>query len=157
MTTKNLEKFFEPSSIALIGATDRSGSIARVLTKNLTKRYNGEIYLVNPNREKIFGLDTLSSVEDIPEPVDLGCIVTPARTVPKIVQSCGKVSIPAVIIISAGFRETGVKGEILEKEIEEKRKEYGISPMTSFAVPTFFNGSKKIFAYFINMYHINIS
>lgn len=126
MSTKNLEKFFEPNSIAIVGATDRKDSVARTLTKNLIGHYEGEVCLVNPNRKKIEGFDTFRSVKDIPEQVDLACIVTPAQTVPQIVQECGEVDIPALIIISSGFRESDTEGKKLEEKIKKTREKQGM-------------------------------
>lgn len=126
MSTKNLDNFFNPESVAVIGATDREDSISRTLTENLMKNYEAEVYPVNTNRDKVFGVETLPSVKNIPEKVDLGCIITPARTVPGIVKECGEVGIPALIIVSAGFRESGSEGKKLESEIERLREQHDI-------------------------------
>lgn len=124
MPTKNLEKIFEPENVAVIGATEREGSVGFLITKNLKDRNRGKTFLVNPNRDSVLGNETFSSVKKIPEPVDLGVIATPAPTVPEVVESCGIADIPALIIISAGFSETGPKGAEIEEEIEKIRREY---------------------------------
>ncbi len=126
MSSKGLENFFDPESIALVGATDRKESIVSILTDNLIKGYKGKVYPVNPNRNKVGGIETFSSIKKIPEEVDLACIATPARTVPRIVHECGKKEIPAIIIISSGFREIGAKGKELETSIKREMKKYGM-------------------------------
>lgn len=126
MPVEKLEKIFEPENVAVIGATDKEGSVGLSLMRNLAERFQGKVYPVNPNRESVLDIETLSSIEEIPEPVDLGVIATPAPTVPDIVEDCGEVGIPGLVIISAGFSETGSKGEKLEEEIAKTREEYGM-------------------------------
>ncbi|KXB04957.1 hypothetical protein AKJ48_00845 [candidate division MSBL1 archaeon SCGC-AAA261O19] len=126
MTTRDLDKIFNPDSVAVIGATDRKGALGRGLTANLIKTYEGEAYPVNPNRDKVFGIRTFSSVKEIPNSVALAVIATPAPTVPQIIRECGEVSIPASIIVSAGFRESSPQGEKLEEKIGKIREEYGM-------------------------------
>ncbi len=126
MSIKNLDKFFCPDSIAIIGATEREKSLGRILTLNLMNRSKDNVYAVNPNREKVFDLLTFSSIQDIDRDIDLAVIATPARTVPGVVEECGKSDVPASIVISSGFSETGAAGERLEKALEKKREEYGM-------------------------------
>lgn len=113
MTSRNLDKIFEPEKIAVIGATERKNSAGLKLIKNLIDRFEDNVYPVNPNRETVLEIDCYSGVEDISEPVDLGIITTPAHTVPEIVENCGRAGIPALIIISAGFGESGEEGRII--------------------------------------------
>lgn len=124
MSTENLEYFFDPEKVAIIGATTRKNSITKTLTENLIKKFEGKSYPVNPNREKIFGTETYSNVKKIQSDIDLGVVITPAPTVPKIVEQCGKAEIPALIIHSAGFKESSPEGKKLEEKIEEKRQKY---------------------------------
>lgn len=126
MSTKNLEYFFNPEKVAIIGATNKKKKIARTLSENLIKKFEGESYPVNPNVNEIFGSKTYPNVEKIPNDADLGVIITSAPTVPDIVEQCGKAEIPALIIHSAGFKESNQEGKKLEEEIEKKRKEYGM-------------------------------
>lgn len=88
--------------------------------------FEGKIYPVNVRKSEILGLKAYSSVEQVPEPVDLAVIATPSRTVPDVLEQCGKAGICGVIIISAGFKEIGSEGEALEKRILEIRQKYGI-------------------------------
>ncbi len=126
MPAENLDKMFRPKSVAVIGASEDRGSVGRTLVENLTSGFKGNVYPVNPNRETVLGIRCFPSVSDLPETVDLAVIATPARTVPRIVRQCGEAGIPAAIIISAGFRETGPDGEALETEIRSVRQQSGM-------------------------------
>ncbi|KXA94377.1 hypothetical protein AKJ65_04600 [candidate division MSBL1 archaeon SCGC-AAA259E19] len=123
---ENLDKFFSPSSVAVIGATDEEGSIGRTITTNLMENYEGEFFPINPNRKEVRGIETFLSVENTSEDIDLAVVVTPRQTVPQIIEECGKAEIPAVIIVTAGFGESDSKGKKLEREIGRKRAKYGI-------------------------------
>lgn len=126
MSGKDLEKIFDPKTIALIGATDREGSVGLTLMKNLMNRQESKLYLINPNRDSVLGIETISSVREISKPVDLGIIATPASTVPGIVEECGNAGIATLVIISAGFGEVGLEGKRLEDDIKEKRRNFGL-------------------------------
>ncbi|KXB03741.1 hypothetical protein AKJ45_00615 [candidate division MSBL1 archaeon SCGC-AAA261F19] len=126
MTIKSLDKIFAPDSVAVVGATDRKGAMGRTLTINLVENYKGEVHLVNPNRDKVLGIRTLPNVKSISNGADLALIATPRHTVSQIVEECGRAEIPAIIIFSSGFSESGSEGKKLEKEIEKKRNEYGM-------------------------------
>ncbi|MEM0313282.1 MAG: CoA-binding protein, partial [Candidatus Bathyarchaeia archaeon] len=120
MVTFYLEKIFNPKSVAVVGATDREGSVGRALITNLVASgFEGDIYPVNVRKKEILGLKAYQSVEQIPEPVDLAVIATPAGTVPEIVEQCGRSGIKGVVIVSAGFREVGPEGKALEDRILE--------------------------------------
>ncbi len=125
MTSKNLDKIFEPENIAVIGASEKEKSAGLTLMKNLKAKSEDCLYPVNPNRKEVLGIKSYPQVEDIPEPIDLGVIATPASTVPKIVNACGETGIPALVIISSGFGEIRGEGPKLEEKVEEKREEYG--------------------------------
>ena len=116
-----LSCFFSPASIALIGATDREGSVGSTILRNLLGHsYQGRIYAVNPNREQVSGLPCYAFVCALPEAVDLAIVVTPASTVPQLVAECVSAKAKAVIVISAGFRENGPAGVALEKQIQKE-------------------------------------
>ncbi len=123
----NLRNFFDPKSIAVIGASDEEGTVGWRLFKNLTETgYNGRVYPINIRKQKILGFKAYQSVEQLPEMVDLAIIAVPAKVVPNIVEQCGKVGIDSIIIISAGFKEVGEEGKALEDRIAEIRSRYGI-------------------------------
>jgi len=122
----NIRKMLNPQSVALIGATDREGSIGRAVLTNLLKSTDRPIYLINPNRQTALDLPCLPHIGDAPSPVSLAVIVTPAGSVPRLVEECGKAVVAGIIILSAGFGEAGTEGKRLEEEIVEIRKRYGM-------------------------------
>ncbi len=127
MVTFGLDKIFNPQSVAIVGASDEQGTVGYILLKNfIDLKYQGKIYPVNLRKPELLGYKTYASAEQIGEPVDLAVIATPARTVPGIIEQCGKCGIGGVIIISAGFKETGAEGRALEDKIAEIRKNYGM-------------------------------
>jgi acetyltransferase len=127
MVTLHLDKIFNPKSVAIIGASDEEGSVGYALMKNfIDLGFDGKVYPVNIRKTEILGLKAYQSVEQIPEAVDLAVIATPAKTVPDIVEHCGKIGIKGIIIISAGFKEVGAEGKALEDKILEIKNKYGL-------------------------------
>lgn len=127
MGTLNLDKIFNPKSIAVIGASDEEGTVGYTLMKNLTEsKYDGKVYPVNIRKKEILGLKACQSVEQLPEAVDLAIIATPSKTVPDVVEQCGKAGIIGIIILSAGFKEIGPEGKALEDKILEIQKKYNL-------------------------------
>lgn len=115
------ECMFAPRSVAVIGATDRDCSVGRTLLLNLANAsFRGKIYPVNPKRDQILGLPCYSSVASIPEKVDLAVIVTPAPSVPEIINECVDADVASAVVISAGFKERGAEGLQLEQQIREQ-------------------------------------
>src|SRR5580692_10815582 len=113
-----LEPFFKPRSVALIGATETPGSVGRTLLQNLmATSFGGPVFPVNPKRDSVLGIKAYRSVSDIPGQIDLAVVATPAPTVPALVGQCADRGVPAAVIISAGFRETGAEGAELERKI----------------------------------------
>ncbi len=116
-----LDSLFKPNSVAIIGATEREGSVGRAILSNLQiPAFRSQIYPVNPQHSSILGITAYPSIIEVPEPVDLAVIVTPAATVPAIVRECVSAGVKSAIVISAGFRERGVEGQVLEKQIAEE-------------------------------------
>ncbi|MBE2185116.1 MAG: bifunctional acetate--CoA ligase family protein/GNAT family N-acetyltransferase [Anaerolineae bacterium] len=113
-----LDAIFAPRSVAVIGATERVGSVGRTILWNLiSSPFGGTVYPVNPTRQSILGIRAYPSIAAVPEPCDLAVIVTPAPTVPKVVDECIAAGTKGLIIISAGFKEVGPEGVALEKQI----------------------------------------
>lgn len=120
----SLAPLFAPKSIAVIGATEAAGSVGRSIMWNLLSNpFGGTLYPVNPKRPSILGVRAYSSLSDIASPVDLAVIVTPARTVPGIIEECARVGVKGAIIISAGFKERGPEGVELERQILEQARQ----------------------------------
>ncbi len=117
---------FDPKTIALIGASDKTGAVGRAILENILPPGKRKIFPVNPNQESILDLRCYPNITSISEHVDLAVIATPAKTVAGIVEACGKMGVDGVTIISAGFKEIGEEGKKLEEEISEIRKKYGL-------------------------------
>ncbi|SNQ60268.1 bifunctional acetate--CoA ligase family protein/GNAT family N-acetyltransferase [Candidatus Methanoperedens nitratireducens] len=127
MVTLTLDKIFNPKSIAVVGASNEEGTVGYILMKNLTELgYKGGVYPVNIHKSEVLGIKAYPSVEQIPEVVDLAIIATPAKTVPDVLEQCGKAAIAGIIIISAGFKEIGPPGKALEDRIIEIKKKYAL-------------------------------
>ena len=127
MVTTNLDKIFNPKTVAIIGASDVEGSVGYSIVKNFAQGgYAGKVYFVNVRKPEILGIKTYPAVGQIPESIDLALIATPAKTVPDVMVECGKANVKGVIIVSAGFKETGPEGKALEDRISEVAKQYGI-------------------------------
>ncbi|NPA99697.1 MAG: CoA-binding protein, partial [Crenarchaeota archaeon] len=122
-----IEKFFNPNSVAIVGASPKPGKVGNVILANFKRRFKGRIYPVNPKHEEIMGLKCYPSIKDLPETPDLVVIAIPAPKVPQVLRDAGEKGVKAAIIISGGFRETGTEeGKRLEEEIVKISKEYGI-------------------------------
>ena len=127
MGIKRLDKIFKPKSIAVIGASNKEGVPGFRIFRNLIgSGYQGIVYPVNPNHESIQGVQAYKSIEEVPKVVDLAIIVTPAKTIPDILEQCGKKGITGILIISAGFKEIGEEGKALEKQLLEIKQKYGM-------------------------------
>jgi len=117
----SLDAVFRPRSVAVIGATEREGSVGRSTLVNLSNSsFQDRVYPVNPHHSQILGLRSYAAVSEIPVPPDLAVIVTPAATVPGIVTECIDAGVRAAVVISAGFKEHGAEGQALEAEIAER-------------------------------------
>ena len=115
-----LDAVFSPKCVAVIGATERPGSVGRrVLWALLSSPFGGTVYPVS-KRPSVLGIKSYPSVKAVPEPVDMAVIVTPAATVPDIVSECVESGVRAAVIISSGFREHGAEGVALEQQIMER-------------------------------------
>ncbi|HWE26162.1 MAG TPA: CoA-binding protein, partial [Myxococcales bacterium] len=117
-TAHPLEVLFSPRSVALIGASEREGSVGRTVMRNLlTNPFGGTVFPVNPESKHVLGVKAYASVSAIDEPVDLAVIATPARAVPDSVRDCASAGVRAAVVLSAGFKESGEEGIRLEEEI----------------------------------------
>jgi acetyltransferase len=122
-----LEAIFRPRSVAVIGATEKAGSVGRdVLWNLISSPFGGTVYPVNPKRRSVLGVKAYPTLADIPDPVELAVIVTPSTTAPGLVAECGAKGVRGVIIISAGFREVGPEGAELERRVLEEARAAGI-------------------------------
>jgi len=122
-----LNAMFAPHAVAVIGASERQGSVGRaVLWSLVSSPFGGTVYPVSEKRTSVLGIKAYARMSEIPERIDLAVIVTPAVTVPSIVRECVDAGVRAIIVISAGFKERGSQGEELEKQILETLQGTGI-------------------------------
>jgi len=127
---EKVKSFFDPGSIALVGATDREGTVGKIILENLLlAKDKRKIYPVNPNREKALNMECYPNIGSLPEPPSLAVIVTPAEGVPDLVKESGKAGVKAIIIISAGFKEIGAEGKAREDKIADIASKYNIRVM----------------------------
>jgi acetyltransferase len=116
-----LDAIFAPRSVAVIGATDRAGSVGRIALWNLlSSAFGGTFYPINPKRHSVLGIKAYPTIASVPEPIDLAIIATPAATVPPLIQECVDAGVKGAIVLSAGFREVGETGIDLEHQIREQ-------------------------------------
>jgi acetyltransferase len=124
---REMEPFFEPETVALVGASDKEGAVGQVLFSNLLlARDRRKIFPVNPNRELIFAMKCYPDLSSLPEVPELAIIAAPAKSVPGVFAECARVGVKAAIIISAGFREAGEEGKAREDAILALARENGI-------------------------------
>jgi acetate---CoA ligase (ADP-forming) len=124
-----LDAFFEPASVAVIGASADPAKLGYAVVKNLIDggyAQTGKIHPINLSTKEILGIPAYPSVMDVPGPIDLVVIVIPYQHVPEALKTCGEKGIPAAIVISAGFREAGKEGLERELELVDIARQYGI-------------------------------
>ncbi len=125
MTTQSLDKIFRSRSVAVIGASNRIGSVGNTVIRNLVgSRFKGTIFPINPNHATIESLTCFGSLSDILSPLDLVIICTPASIVADVVRQCGESGVGGVVILTAGFREAGAEGHLLEAELKRVSKRF---------------------------------
>ena len=122
-----LEAFFDPKSVAVVGASTSPEKLGYAVLENLVNggyAEIGKIFPINPKADEILGQKAYPSVLDVPENIDLAVIVIPYPFVPAVLEECGKKKISGVVVISAGFREAGMEGLERELELLEIAKKY---------------------------------
>ena len=122
----SMKPIFAPRSIAVIGAGRRRGNLGGEILRNLKGRFRGQLYAVNPEAAEIDGVRSYPGVREIGAEVDLAVIAVPAAHVENVIDDCVAASVPAVVVISAGFGETGEAGRALEQRILEKARAGGM-------------------------------
>jgi acetyltransferase len=119
----SLNAIFKPKSIAVIGATEKAGSVGRTLLWNLISNpFGGTVFPINPGRASVLGIKAYPNLAALPQQVDLAVIVTPAPTAPGIIAECVEAGVKGAIIISAGFKESGAVGARMEQQIQEQAR-----------------------------------
>jgi len=120
-----LQPLIEPRAVAVIGASERSGSLGYTVIRNLLESgFTGRLFAVNPKHKTIFDLPSYPSIEEVPHRVDLAVVVVAAEKVPAVVEGCGRAGVKMVAILSGGFGESGPRGERLERQLLEIARRY---------------------------------
>jgi acetate---CoA ligase (ADP-forming) len=123
--TSSLTPFFEPNSVAIIGASGNPVKLSQGIVKNmLAAGYQGKIYPINPKTDSILGLQCFSSISQVDGEVDLAVIILPSKMIPEVIKACGEKGVKAITVISGGFKEIGSGGITLEKDIIKLVKKY---------------------------------
>src|SRR5512136_2300034 len=109
---RRIDAFFNPKSVAVVGATKKVGKAGYVIFKNFATNkqrgvFKGELYPVNPGEDSILGFKCFASIKDIPSDVELIVIIVPAKIVPTVMEDAATKNVQAAIIVSAGFKEVG--------------------------------------------------
>lgn len=119
-TPRSLQPIFAPKNVAVIGATEKEGSVGRTILWNLiSSPFGGAVFPINPKRPSLLGIKAYPDIRDVPDPVDLAVVVTPAPSIPGIIKDCADLGVKGAIVISAGFKEVGPEGVELERQILE--------------------------------------
>ena len=123
----SMERLFRPRAVAVIGASDRPGTIGYALVRNLIlQEYAGPVYPINPRHTVVHSVPCYASLRDVPREVDLAIVAVPAVHVPQVVRECAAKHVYALVIISAGFAEIGPKGRALQDEVLEIARRHGM-------------------------------
>src|SRR3954465_3877434 len=123
----SIEKFFNPRSAAVIGASRRQETIGQALVRNLiTGDFSGRVYAVNPTSHAVSGLPTYKSVTDIPDDVDVAIVAVPGEHVQDVVLDCAAKGVHGLIVVSAGFAETGEEGRVRQRKLVGLSRSYGL-------------------------------
>ena len=127
MKNDSLLPFFSPKGVVIVGVSRDPGKLGYMLARNLVQSgYQGAIHFVNPKTDTLFGKPIYSSIDQVPDPVDLAAMLVPPPAVPGALAEVGKRGIKAAIIQTGGFREVGAEGARLEEECLRVAREYGI-------------------------------
>jgi len=122
-----LDAIFRPRSVAVIGASRREQSIGREILKNLVEfEFKGPVYPVNPAAAVVRSMKSYANLKEIPGPVDMAVIVVPRKHVLEVAQQCGEKGVKGLVVITAGFKEVGKKGQALEEDLRKIIDKYGM-------------------------------
>ncbi len=127
MTDPTLNPFFDPRGVAILGVSHDPAKLGYALARNLVQSgYGGAVYFVNPKGGRLLGQPVYTEVAQIPDPLDLAVILTPAPAAADMLRQCGQRGVRAAIVASSGFRETGAAGAALEQECLDVIHQYGM-------------------------------
>ncbi len=123
----NLKNLFFPNKVAVVGATERDGSVGLAITKNLSDKFDGEVVPVNPNRDEVLGMKAYPDITSFPGEIDLAVVVVPPKIANQTVKEAGENGVKNVIVITAGYGESGSEGLKREKELQESAEKYDLN------------------------------
>ena len=122
-----LQHFFNPSSVAVVGASQNPAKIGYDILNNIVRYgYGGDVYPINPTAKEILGYQAYPDLASVPSKIDVAVVAVPAGKVMDVLEQCGKKKVDSVVIITAGFKETGPQGARLEQELVTRSRELGI-------------------------------
>jgi acetyl coenzyme A synthetase (ADP forming)-like protein len=125
--TFQMRELFEPTSVAVIGASAERNKVGNIILGNIIESgFQGPLYPINPRYEEVLGLKCYPRITDVPGPVEMVVVVVPAKFVLQVMEECGQKGVKAAIVISAGFKEVGLEGAKLEKQLGEIAHRYGM-------------------------------
>ncbi|MBD3290127.1 CoA-binding protein [candidate division KSB1 bacterium] len=126
--SNHIDAIMNPKSIAVVGASNRPGSVGNAIISNLIgSGFQGVLYPVNPKSNAIQSIKAYPSLSDIPDEIDLAVIVVPSKVVSKVLEEAGQKGVKGAVVITAGFKEIGGKGVELEEELKTVAKKHDIS------------------------------
>ncbi|MHC1680212.1 MAG: acetate--CoA ligase alpha subunit [Methanomassiliicoccales archaeon] len=122
-----MRELFEPASVAVIGASAEKNKVSNIILGNIIESgFQGSLYPINPRYPEIMGLKCYPRVTDVPGAVEMAVVVVPAKFVLQVMEECGQKGVKAAVVISAGFKEVGLEGAKLEKQLGEIAQRYGM-------------------------------
>lgn len=122
-----MRELFEPASVAVIGASAERNKVGNIILGNIIESgFQGPLYPVNPRYEEVLGLKCYPRITDVPGPVEMAVVVVPAKFVLQVMDECGQKGVKAAVVISAGFKEVGLEGAKLERQLGEMAHRYGM-------------------------------
>ncbi len=125
MPIRTLNKIFKPQRIAIIGVSNKTNNIGNIALKNLVSGgFNGVVYPINPKYEAVMGIQCYPDIKGLPKTPDVAVICTAAKSVPGIIKECGDAGVNGIIILSAGFKESGKEGKDLEEKVKKEVEKF---------------------------------
>lgn len=141
-----MHKFFEPESIALVGASERSFWTRNAFENLKQQNYMGQVFLVNPSREEVFDAKAYPRLQEVREPIDLAYIATPGSAVFQVLEDVASAGIKNVVLVNSGFGEAGPEGKIRQLKLSSFARRNGIQLLGP-NCPGFLNAYRGVSAY----------
>ena len=127
LVNNTLDKFFDPKSVVVIGASAAKGKAGNDVLQNIiANEYKGKLYLVNPKGGEIMGMDVYPSIKDLPGGIDLAIVILPAKLNPQTIRDCADRGIKSIVLAAGGFSEVDIEGENLQNELIDAIRETGV-------------------------------